>query len=795
MGNDIVAHRIVIGLFYHKIGMACCRKVKLIVSFDLYDILHWLILYVHALCRTALTRFRSTYSVISFNLLLISLLLLSGDVEINPGPGGTSNIANENILSIFHCNIRSLRNKLNYIADIIEEFDIVFFTETHLDNQVLDSDIIIEGFETPSRKNRDSRGGGIITYHKSCVNLTRRLDLEHEHVESMWYELKTKLHNILININYRSERQSHIYYWQYFEHMLKQAHDENNNIICLGDMKKKFLGNLPHNVNDILVINGLVNIINKPTHFDARSSNTSLLDPILITDSIPVIDCDTIPIDREISDHDGTYVSIDCGYCNRKTFQRIIWDYKRGDYLLMKNKIIETDWENVIDAEIDINSACSNFTKTFLNIAKTCIPTREVTIRSDDKVWFDSDLRRESRKRDRLRQIFFRTKTETAEKKFKTQRNKFNNLKKQAKQRFYDNINEHLDDLKTVNSKMYWKTIHMLLKNDRSTNELPPLHDPFNNFNLAYDATQKSNVLNKYFCSITKLNDDDAVLPDFHDRCENIISQVIVTEQEVIDMLCTLNANKAVGPDIISNRMLVSVKEEISKPLCSLFNKSLREKVFPSDWKIAHVIPLFKNGDKSLPSNYRPISLLSCVSKVLEKIIFKHVFNHLLENKLLYKFQSGFIPGHSTSHQLIELYHTILLALEAKQVTSVTFADISKAFDTVWVKALLYKLGKYGIKGDLLCWLKSYFSNRTQRVMIKDALSGIGHLHAGVPQGSVLGPLMFLIFINDITDEIVGLGRLFADDTSIGHIAQDESTLRNMINTDLNHLKKWSNSP
>jgi hypothetical protein len=121
-------------------------------------------------------------------LLLISLLLFSG-------PGGTSNIANENILSIFHCNIRSLRNKLNYIADIIEEFDIVLFTEIHLDNQVLDSDIIIEGFEAPSRKNRDSRGGEIITYHKSCVNLTRRLDLEHEHVESMWYELKTKLHN------------------------------------------------------------------------------------------------------------------------------------------------------------------------------------------------------------------------------------------------------------------------------------------------------------------------------------------------------------------------------------------------------------------------------------------------------------------------------------------------------------------------------------------------------------------------------------------------------------------------
>ena len=129
---------------------------------------------------------------------------------------------------------------------------------------------------------------------------------------------------------------------------------------------------------------------------------------------------------------------------------------------------------------------------------------------------------------------------------------------------------------------------------------------------------------------------------------------------------------------------------------------------------------------------------------MLEKIIFKHVFNHLLGNKLLYKFQSGFIPGHSTSHQLIELYHTILLALEAKQVTSVTFADISKTFDTVRVKALLYKLDKYGIKDDLLCWLTSYLSNRTQRVMIKDALSGIGHLHAGVPQGVSIGPFNVL---------------------------------------------------
>ena len=131
------------------------------------------------------------------------------------------------------------------------------------------------------------------------------------------------------------------------------------------------------------------------------------------------------------------------------------------------------------------------------------------------------------------------------------------------------------------------------------------------------------------------------------------------------------------------------------------------------------------------------------------------------------------MPGCSITNQLVELYHRILLALESRQFTSVTFADISKAFDTVWIKGFLLKLEKYGIGENLLIWLNSYFSNRTQRVVIKDALSNIAQLKAGVPQGSVLGTLLFLVFINDIADGMTGLCRLFVDDTSIGHIAND----------------------
>ena len=145
----------------------------------------------------------------------------------------------------------------------------------------------------------------------------------------------------------------------------------------------------------------------------------------------------------------------------------------------------------------------------------------------------------------------------------------------------------------------------------------------------------------------------------------------------MLDVLSTFDVNKAVGPDIISNRMLYAVRNQIAKPLCLLFNTSLRDKTFPYQWKIAHVISLFKSGDKSLPSNYRPVSLLSCVGKLLEKIVFKNIFNHLLSHSLLYKFQSGFIPGYSTTYQLIELYNKILLALNDRQITSVTFVDIS----------------------------------------------------------------------------------------------------------------------
>lgn len=238
--------------------------------------------------------------------------------------------------------------------------------------------------------------------------------------------------------------------------------------------------------------------------------------------------------------------------------------------------------------------------------------------------------------------------------------------------------------------------------------------------------------------------------------------------------------------------MLKFTADTICYPLSNLFNLSLEQGVYPSKWKLAHVLPLFKKGDKCIASNYRPISLISCVGKLFERIIHKHLHNYLLDNRLIYKFQSGFLQGHSTTYQLIELYHNIAKNANEHLNSCVIFCNISKAFDRVWHKGLLHKLQHYGFQGNILAWLKDYLLNRSQKVVVHDSFSSIGFIKAGVPQGSVLGPLLFLIYINDLADDLLGFTRLFACDTSISYHSSNVQFMENIINRYLSVLREWS---
>ena len=227
------------------------------------------------------------------------------------------------------------------------------------------------------------------------------------------------------------------------------------------------------------------------------------------------------------------------------------------------------------------------------------------------------------------------------------------------------------------------------------------------------------------------------------------------------------------------------------RKLCSLFNHSLHTGCVPISYKEANVTPIPKKGDLSIVSNYRPISLLNSEDKVFERHVFKHLYNHLHRHNLISSLQSGFMPGDSTVNQLAYLYNTFCQTLDAGKEIRVVFCDISKAFDRVWHSGLFLKLQAAGVTGEVLAWFKSYLSNRKQRVVLPGAVSDWVFIQAGVPQGSILGPLLFLLYINDIVHDIGSNIRLFADDT-LFIIVEDAITAAACLNNDLDKISQWA---
>ena len=263
-----------------------------------------------------------------------------------------------------------------------------------------------------------------------------------------------------------------------------------------------------------------------------------------------------------------------------------------------------------------------------------------------------------------------------------------------------------------------------------------------------------------------------------------------------MNIIRSLNPNKAHGLDDISVRMIKICDDALLLPLRLIFESCLTQGVFPQVWKQANVVPIHKKNSKSLKNNYRPISLLPIFSKILEKLIFDSLYHHLDKNSLLNQNQSGFRPGDSTVNQLLSIVNSIFSAFDCNPTLDVrsVYLDISKAFDRVWHRGLIYKLSQFGISGKLMILIQSFLNDRKQRTVLNGKTSTWGTFSAGVPQGSILGPLLFLIYINDLTDGLRCNVKLFADDTSIFTVVHDPHTAALDINHDLNLIESWAHN-
>ena len=254
----------------------------------------------------------------------------------------------------------------------------------------------------------------------------------------------------------------------------------------------------------------------------------------------------------------------------------------------------------------------------------------------------------------------------------------------------------------------------------------------------------------------------------------------------------SVDISKASGSDGIGNKMIKFCSESLYLFFAKFVNFSFALGQYSTAWKMANVVPIFKKGNSQLKVNYRPVSLLPCLSKICEKVVFVRLYNFLLEIGYLYKLQSGFRPGDSTDNQLLYFVHQIYCAFEAGKEVRIVFLDISKAFDKVWHAGLLKKLEALGIRNPLLQWFKSYLQDRTQRVVIEGQSSDWRSVNSGVPQGSVLGPLLFLIYINDITDDPESCPFIFADDTALFEVVDNPTSSAELLNNDLNKISEWS---
>ena len=302
---------------------------------------------------------------------------------------------------------------------------------------------------------------------------------------------------------------------------------------------------------------------------------------------------------------------------------------------------------------------------------------------------------------------------------------------------------------------------------------------------------ERANILNNYFASVfTKEKDEN--LPHFEERyITHPLDELEITSETVEKSLSSMKAGKSQGPDMIHPRILKETSSQIIEPLTKLFRQSLDEAKLPEDWKKANVTALFKSGERKLPENYRPISLTSVVCKLMERIIRNKIVDHMESNNLFAKQQHGFRAGRSCTTQLLEFMEEVTEAIDRGEEVDVIYLDFAKAFDKVPHKRLLSKLKGYGIKGKIYDWIKDFLSNRKQRVVINGKFSHWIRVTSGIPQGSVLGPILFLIFINDLPDVLNCCMKLFADDAKlympIINCHDEEILQQNLDNSD-----KWA---
>ena len=654
-------------------------------------------------------------------------------------------------------------------------------TETWLDSQFDNSSLLLNDFQIFRRDRAhgsDSHGGVMICIRK-IYNVTQ-VSLQTEK-ELCFVNINLKRVSLKVGVAYRPPSMNSGESIVFFN-IIRNFLENSQNYVLFGDF------NLPGiNWEELTALNAtekyFLDICNElNVHQVIREPTTeygSRLDLCLCSDSEMVKN----PEVREFfssSDHAiiTCEIYLNCQVRNEKT---IFYNFNEADWEMARAHLALVNWDYYFHSCSDVYSVWNLFVRLIDEMLCLYVPTG--SIRKNDLPWFNSKLKNMKKIKLRKWKKYQRSRSH----RFLVEYRTYSNLYASELVKSRTKYEENKFYKKSHKPKQFFNFIR---KSTETTDEVAPL---LSEENIFYSDSEKCNILSRHYKKMFTVENDN--LP-YMDQCmpENSFTDFMITETDVVKAIQNMNANSGPGFDGIFPKFIKNLAPFLIKPLCKIFNMSLNSGKVPEDWISSIIIPIYKrNGKPSLSASYRPINLTSCVSKIFERILYGKIMEFLLENDLISKSQHGFLSKRSTVTNLLTCTFDWVSFFNEKQALDIIYIDYEKAFDKVPHKKLLYKMRKLGFGGKIMSWIESFITKRRQCVRVKDSYSQFESVDSGVAQGTLLGPLLFILYLSDVTKVIENSELiLYADDSKIYHKTNTNDDC-NKLAQDLRKLENWCN--